>query len=248
MYAKWISICLVLTLISCQKNEDKHDIRAYYFPVEALTEGQVYEYRPIQNDSLGPEYWYYKSYVSDTGTYFTGNFYDRDFVVRQFFTEEVVSNGTLMHSYFLYAFDSTGAQLRVPTEVLVPNVYPFEVRDSGGVFLFKLKWDSGGTDRSSTTLIRNRRYMGKTTYPFKGAAQDCVEFELKELVELYVESEGYAEPELVGKELYARNIGLIYYKKQLSGNQVLEYELADIYGMNELEAKFKKSLDEQNTR
>ena len=99
--------CL-LTIMSCADKEAKENIKAFYFPIDKLQNGSVYEYRSVHDPKLPPEYWYYKSYESDTGTYFTGNFYNEDFIVQQFCTEEVVSNGTLLHSYFLYASDTAG--------------------------------------------------------------------------------------------------------------------------------------------
>ncbi len=229
-------------LLSCTE-EDRIDIRDYYYPVEQLEEGLVYEYRAVNNDSLGPSYWYFKSVSTDTALYFTGNYYEADFVVRQFFRSEIVHNGSLIDDYFLYSMDSTGQQIRFPAEVEADNAFPFSVRDSGGIFLFKLKWTFQEEPLQTTTLIRNRRYKGKDTYPYQGKNHDCVVFEVKELVDDF--NNGHLEKQFNGIELYAKDIGLIYYKKEIGDNFVLEYELADIYPMKNLEAKFKEHLENQ---
>ena len=236
-------VLLVLTIaliIACQAKNKKENIKAYYFPIEQLKNTRVYEYRSLNKDSSETEYWIYKTNENDTATYLTGKFYDDHFYLLQSFTEEIVGNGSLMQDYFLYAFDTIGNPIRIPTEILVPNVYPFEVEADGGIFLFKLKWNAG-SENASTTLIRNRRYIGKTNYLYKGKSQDCIEFELREIIDLHIEGEGHAEPELTGKELYAKDIGLIYYKKQISESEVLEYELVDIYDLE----KFEEKLNEQ---
>lgn len=238
-------IYMVSLLISCRASEDKRNIEAYYFPLTELLEGKVYEYHPVGNDTLPVEYWYYKTHDLDSGRIFTGTYYDEAFSIRQFFTEEIVANGTLMKDYFLYAFDNTGAPLLVPTEILAPNVYPFEVRDSGGIFLFKLRWTSGKDPEVITTLIRNRRYMGSAKHRFQGQVYDCVAFSLRELIDVHIEGEGHSEPEYEGEELYAKALGLVYYKKEISSDVSLEYELAEVYTMAEFEKKFKQTLDVQ---
>lgn len=230
----------ILFSIACQPKKKKENIKAYYFPIEQLKEVSVYEYHSVNKDSLQIEYWIYKTEENDTATYLTGKFYDDQFYLLQSFTEEIVGNGSLMQDYFLYAFDTTGNPIRIPTEILVPNVYPFEVQEAGGIFLFKLKWNAE-SENATTTLIRNRRYIGKTNYLYKGKSQNCIEFELREIIDLHIEGDGHTEPELTGEELYAKDIGLIYYKKQISESQVLEFELVDIYDLE----KFEEKLNEQ---
>lgn len=227
---------LPIWLMSCQ-TDDRIDIRDYYFPVEQLKEGLVYEYQPVNNDSIGPSYWYYKTIETDSALYFTGNFYEADLSVKQFFQAEIVSNGCLMEDYFLYLTDATGQQMRFPAEVLAANAFPFSVRDSGGIFLFKLKWTFQKAPLQTTTLIRNRRYIGKESY----RDLDCIGFEVKELVDDY--QEGHLEKQYAGQEVYAKGLGLVYYKKEIGDNFVLEYELADTYSMEVLEEKFRAQSD-----
>lgn len=223
---------LPIWLTSCQ-SDDRIDIRDYYFPVEELQEGLVYEYRAVNNDSIGSSYWYYKTVETDTALYFTGNFYEADLTVKQFFRAEIVSNGCLMQDYFLYLTDAEGQQMRFPAEVMAANAFPFAVRDSGGIFLFKLKWTFQQAPLQTTTLIRNRRYIGKKAY----RDLDCIGFEVKELVDDF--QEGHLEKQYPGEEIYAKGVGLVYYKKEIGDNFVLEYELADTYPMEVLEEKFR---------
>lgn len=230
-----ISICF-----ACESQKETRNIKAYYFPIDQLENGMVYEYHPINNDSYPIEYWYYRTQKTDSATYFTANYYDAQFVVRQFSNEEVVENGTLMHSHFLYEFDSTGLQQQVPSEILSPSSFPFEVRDSGGIFLLKIKWTYQEDPPKWTELIRNRKYIGNTNYNFQGKPQDCIAFDLKELVDSY--DNGHLERQYNGKEVYAKGIGLIYYKKEIEKDFILEYELKDTFSMKELESRYRQTL------
>ncbi len=234
----------LLTFFSCNTKEQKRDIKEFYFPSEnMIEEGRVYEYKAMNNDSLPPEYWYYKSVETDSALYFTGTYYDHNFEIRQVFREEIVGNGTLMQDYFLYIPDTTGTLMSLPADIQAPNGFPFEVRDSNGVFLFKLMWTFNEEPLMTTTLIRNRRYKGDKSYSYKNKTLECIQFDLVELLDDF--NEGHLERKYTGTELYAKGIGLVYYKKNVDQGFVLEYELVDMYSMDELEMKFKATLDSQ---
>lgn len=241
---KYFSIFLmVLFIVSCNSDESsKTNISNFYFPVKALKEGMVYEYQAVGDDARHPpEYWYHKSIETDSAFYFTGTYYDEQFVVRQFFRAEVVSNGILLQDQFITGTeDSTGIQSQLHAEINYANAFPFEVKDSTGVFLMQLKWVMQEEPLVTTTLTRNRRYMGKTTYKYNGAELPCVKFMLVEEVDN--EAVGHLTKEYTGVEYYAKGIGLVYYKKQIDENFVLEYELKAMYPMSKLEEKFNATI------
>jgi len=235
------SAFFLLLLFSACNSSGTQNIKAYYFPFDDLKDGRVYEYRPVNDPNQPVEYWYYRTLESDSATYFTGNYYDHDFVVRQFSNEEIISNGTLLHSYFLYQSDSLGIQTQVPAIIESGNVFPFEVKDSTGVFLMKLKWVFQEEPEISTTLIRNRRYMGKTKYTFKNKEYDAVSFKLTELVDDF--NNGHlGPPQYNGQEIYAKGLGLVYYKKEINERFILEYELVDTFSMKKLESMYQGTI------
>ena len=227
--------------MGCQLDDSKKNIREYYYPIEALVEPMVYEYQAINNDTIGEEYWYFKTHITDTAVYFTGNNLNKNFEVGQFSSEEIVENGSVQRDYVLFSYDTLGQQFEVPAEIEYGNIFPFEMVDSNSVFLQKMTWTFSENPLMTTTLIRNRRYIGETKYTYQGEVYECVEFELKELVDDF--NNGHFEKEYEGTELYAKGIGLVYYKKSID-NIVLEYGLKDIYPMEKLEQKFKASLNE----
>ncbi len=235
------TICVLLLLTACGNSEEKLNIREFYFPLETLKEPLVYEYSPVGNDSLGIDYWYFKTHETDTATYFTGNNINRNFEVVQFSSEEVVHNGTIQKDYVLFSYDSLGQRFEIPAEIEHGNTFPFEVKDTNSIFLQKLKWTFSEAPLITTTLIRNRRYNGESKYVYEGKEYDCVEFRLKELIDDY--NNGHFEKEYDGMELYARGLGLVYYKKVID-HLTLEYELTGVYPMEQLEQKFKASLEE----
>ena len=80
-------------------------------------------------------------------------------------------------------------------------------------------------------LTRNRRYLGKETYELNGKSYDCAKFQLREL--LTTDRVGMTKTQWSGMELYAKGLGLIYYRKEINPEFILEYELAsDPFAMN----------------
>lgn len=232
-----------LFFFACQSGDGSKNIREYYFPLRQLQDGLVYEYEAVNGDSLAPNYWYYRSFVQEDGIFFTGTYYDAaDLTPLQFVREEMVSNGMRLVDLYLYEPDSTGKAERTDAEIIAGSVFPFEVRDSGGVFVYHVKWTSPGEPATSTALIKNRRYAGDTTFTFQGKRYDCVVFEVRELLEH--EQEGFFEQEFSTVEWYARDLGLVYYRKEITTDLILEYRLADRYPMEQLEALFRQKMEQ----
>jgi len=229
----------ILFLLSCGKNDGIKNIKSFYYPVDKMDQGIVYEYHPVGNDSLPNEYWFLRNLKTDTATYLAGQYYDHNFTIRQFFSAEIVSNGVLMNDYSIYEFDSLRHQIKRPAQILNGNSFPFEVKDSTGVFLFKLRWDDPITEGAYVELTRNRRYRGEAEYFFQEKKHDCVEFIVQELVDDY--NNGHLEQQYSGKELYAKDLGLVYYRKDVGEGFVLEYELVDTFSMNELEKRYNEN-------
>lgn len=234
--------CLgVLLIYCCQSQPTKQNIRAYYYPVGDFMDGKVYEYQAV-NDSLAPFYWYFRTTISRGDTILTSEYFDHDFVIQQLTNEEFVKNGVILNDFYLYETDSiTGKQLQNPVRVEVDNVYPFEVTDSNGLFLYKVFWKDYNNPNQKYRLIKNRHFMGPATYTYKEKRMDCVRFFNKELLE--IEEVGFQELNYNSTELYAKNIGLVYFRKEIDNNVVQEYELADIYDMVDLEKKFQASME-----
>jgi len=233
-----IIILFALSCFSC--TDQTRNIQSYYLPLEEIKDGLVYEYQAVNNDSLAPFYWYFRLTEKPDRTILTSTYYDYSFTVQQLSNEEVVSTGVILDDLFLYATDTlTGKQQQNPVRVEWDNAFPFEVTDSTNAYLYKIYWTDSENPNQKVRLIRNRHFMGNAVYTYKGKEIPCVRFLVKELLE--VEEEGFQELQFQGEELYAKDIGLVYYKKSFDGEVVQEYELIDRFLMTELERRFRDS-------
>lgn len=233
-YVWGIFLCLCIVFVGCTNG--KRNIKAYYFPIENLYEGKVYEYNVKMGEQSLPEYWYVHTEEQNGKQYLFTARYDHQFNMRQLLSEEVVFNGTLVSKYFLYDIDSVGKNIQIPVQVPQNNLFPFEVTDATGVFIFEANWTSPKDSTHKTTVIKNRRFQGDSDFLFQEKKQSCITFSTHDLVE--DKREGTLSLEQKGTEQYAKNIGLIHLKKEI-GKNTLEYTLVDIFGMSELEKRMK---------
>jgi hypothetical protein len=211
----------------CQTSSEKQNIRAYYYPVENFFDSKVYEYRAV-NDSLAPFYWHFTTSTQDGDTVLTSQYFDHNYVLQQLTNEEMVRNGMVLNNFFLYEIDTIRKeQVQNEVSVEVDNVFPFEVSDSMGLFLYKVFWKDYFNPNLKYRLIRNKHFMGAATYTYKGQQLDCVRFLNRELLE--IEEEGFQDLRYNGVELYAKGIGLVYFRKEIENNIVQEYELKEIH-------------------
>jgi hypothetical protein len=233
-----------LLLSACAYFSDIPNLKDYYYPIAQLKEGKVYEYTPANNDTLAGYYWYFHTLRPDPkqsdkaqSNYLTGTYYDVNYEIAQMVSEEVVSNGTILDEAYLFLSDNNGVKQQIKVAIDAANVFPFEVKDTNTVLFYKIHWKNPKDTTEQLTLTRNRRYRGKTTYSFKGHSYDCIQFELRELIDS--EKEGHWQQEYKGQEFYAKGIGLVYSEKVINKNFVLAYRLKDIYDMKQLEEKAK---------
>lgn len=239
LFRQLLSFVLGVFLIySCQPQAGKKNIRAFYFPLDELKDGLVYEYESAGPLPLAPVYWHYRSLFLPEGIFLTGTQYgempDLGLAPTQFVREEMISNGMLLADLYFYRTDSSGKQQQVPVEKIVDTAFPFEVSEDGGVFLYKIKWQSPEDSLNTVTLIKNRRYLRDTSIQFQGQTHQAILMEVKELAEQDHLEDGHFEQQFNGVEIYARNIGLFYYKKIISDEFLMEYRLKDRYPMERL--------------
>ena len=219
--------------------QESADPRDFYYPLAELAEGQVYEYRSAGDELDPPFYWYYRTLEQGDSTFLTGMYYDHQFQPFQFLREEAVSNGMLLADFYLYETDSTGKQRKVPVQIAEGNVFPFGPPDPHKVLLYSISWQNTVDSTATTHLIRNRQYLGDTTITYRDQTYDAVRFYVRELVD--IEKDGHAEHEFDGLEIYARGLGLVYFRKNITDDFKTEYRLVDRFPMTELERRFSES-------
>ena len=227
---------------SCQPDNGQRNITDYYFPLKELKDGKVYEYQSIGNEHDPPMYWYYKSMKHEGNEYLLGTGYDAEFLPDQFIREEKVSNGMMLVDFSTYEkADSVSEKVQVQAEIMAGNVFPFFVKQPANVLLTSLSWAPPGEGGTKINLVRNRQYDSDTTILFKNKKMPAVKFNTIELVEH--DNEGRLPLEFRGMEIYAKGIGLVVLRKDITEGYQLAYELKDIYSMEEFEKKFRVKLE-----
>ena len=239
-FLRWLlPFCGIMFFLACSGEEKEGPYKAFYFPFEEMTEGKVYEYASTSavGDTIITEYWAYKSVKDEKGWQLMGTYYDSYFQVRQFFRETMHTTGSLMEDYFLYQSDSIGVTQRYDAELKAANGFPFMLKDTNSILLFDLQWTFSEDPVHRISLTRNRQYRGQSIFSFQGNRLPAITFDLRERID--DEQEGHLEKEYTGMEIYAKGLGLVYYRKDLDENIVMEYQLEAIYTMAEFEEKFK---------
>ncbi|MEL7422591.1 MAG: hypothetical protein AAFN81_06350 [Bacteroidota bacterium] len=237
------AILLLSILSSC--NDDQRDLRDYYFPLRELTDGLVYEFRDLNFDSLSADYWYYRTIPTDSAFYFTKAYYQSDFEQKQLYREVMVNNGILLKDLFLFENDSNGQQLQTQAEILSPNVFPFKVTGSEDYYIYQVRFQLSSQPHGSTSVLINRRFLGDTTYQFKGQTYDAIQFDILGSVDQRDSIRGDIEPQFSGREIYAEGLGLVYYERSYGPEAPsFQHQLVDRYPMQELTEQARHSWEE----
>ena len=219
--------------------DGKRDVRDYYYPLDDLWSGKVYEYDLAAGDSSSPEYRYFRTIDRDSGLFLTGTFYDSRFQIGQIIREGVGEEGIYVKEYSLYDADpETGRQIQANAVIDSPEVFPFRVKDSVGVYMFSMNYQPPADPNTTIFLNRRRIFLGDApAFEFRGQTYICIRFGLLE--EIGTQNGGTDLLEGRGEEWYAKDLGLVYYRKTFGDkNQIkVEYKLRDVYPMSELEKK-----------
>lgn len=227
-------------------SDGKRDIRDYYFPVEDLKEGLVYAYAAQTGDTSERRYWYLRAFEQDSGLFMASTQYDRNFEIVQMLREKILNSGSRARNSFLYETDTTtGVARPIPVVIGSPDLFPFRVTDSLGVFLFNLKYHPLFDTAATIYVIRNRRYLGDGPgFEFAGKKYPTIRFGLREAVGN--EKEGASEVAGTGEEWYAKGLGLVYYEKSFAEGKIrYVFRLKETFPMTELERRAGRHFEKE---
>lgn len=235
----------LLALLNACTTDNYTDIRDYYFPTQELLGGQVYAYASETGDTTERRYWYYRTFPRDSGLFLAGTQYDHFFQINQIVREKIEPTGAIARQVLLYEPDSAGRK-RISTEAVIEadDLFPFRVRDSLGVFLYRLKYRPPSDTSAEIYLIRNRRYLGPgPDFELEGKKYPTIRFALREAVGH--QAEGAAEIEGSGEEWYAKGVGLVYFRKTFGhqGQIQLAFRLRERFPMSELERRAAEAFE-----
>jgi hypothetical protein len=237
-------LIVVLICVSFLTSCGKTSLQDYYFPLKSLREQpKVYEYQLSTADTNVTIYWYYQTIVQGDSINFVGTYYNSDFQIMQMFREEQVVNGMKLKDLAFYGTNSEGKSVKMSAIVEGGAVFPFEVSDDKSVFVNVIRYSDPKDSTQLTTLTRNRRFVKKTNYTYKGKDLDAVQLNMKEEQSEHDAQRGGLTHVYEVEEIYARNIGLVYTKRTLEAGKFFETKLVDMLTMQDLEARFKQHLE-----
>ncbi|HJW31490.1 MAG TPA: hypothetical protein VJ508_19810, partial [Saprospiraceae bacterium] len=216
-HTTWGVLCQIVMLLAvviqgCKSGQESVTGQAaFYFDLDAFPAGGVTYFYENKLDSLAnPEIWHYEK--SAPGHLTSINYDPQGRIVQKQF-DRIVGNGVLTDSLVLYAYDSTGTEQRIPVKVIANNRLPFDAVDSTKVWLMQLDWQQP-KDSLHCVLERRRRFLGYTEWMFNGKKLPAARFRTEDKFE--TERDGWTTSVWNGEEIYARSLGLVYYKRKIS--------------------------------
>ncbi len=215
---------------------------SFYYPIEALHQGLVYEYAAADGSEAPPEYWYLRSLQTPDSTMLISTLYGADFQPQQLRNERIVPSGSLLRDVRLYqAGDSTSSTIL--SEVLQPALFSFEPPDSTRILVhvLRVRPNQQMTGSATYTLTRNRRYFGDTTFTFEGQNLPAQVWTMRELIEQ--DSVGVLAIESASLEIYAKGVGLVYRERRFANGEGEAYRLTTRLPMDSLTARLKARLE-----
>ncbi len=186
---------------------------------------------------MPPFYWYYKSFTENNAQQFSGQYYNVEGVVQQFTLEQITPSGSTALEYRLFEYDSLGTMHKANVTIEKNQVYPFLQSDN--IQRFKIQWNDPLTPSTQNSLNRGRIFQKYTNYNWKGKEVPCAEFLMVETIDVEEANNGVQTIETTTKELFAKEIGLVYYQKKIGDKINIEYELEHRESMAEFEKKFQ---------
>lgn len=219
--------------------------KPYYYPVEELKTGKVYEYSLVQDgQAFVTHYWHLQTEEGEKGqTFLIWKRYNPLFEQDQYIKEWIVQDGVVTKAYDIFIKDSTKqAPTRYTNEVEENIVFPFQATlESNMAYRFSCILTLP-PDFLTVKLVRDRKFSGATEYVYKGTTEEAVAFTLNDLYDIENREEGgFWQQEKVTKEIYVKGIGLVQQEVQTKGETATEVtKLSNIYTWEAFE-KLKKS-------
>ncbi|PPK87903.1 hypothetical protein CLV84_0862 [Neolewinella xylanilytica] len=211
------AILLCCLICACAGDED---IRDYYYPVRELTEGLVYEYENTGNFDPAPyEYWYYLGIDQDSALYLSSTRYADGMTPVQVATERVRNDGVYLQKLTVYPPDTGGIRQQTEADILYDRTFPFYPADERATG-YRVRFTPPGNPDAENYVSLNRYYRGDTTLEVMGETYEGVVFDLQGEVSLRDLREGDISPTFSGYEIYARDIGLVEYRRDLGAGGV----------------------------
>lgn len=212
----------------------------FYFPLEELKEGKVYEYVVVHNnETYLSHYWFLQSETAaDGNNYLVWKRYNPKLEQDQFIREWVIKDGVITKEYKFYVEDSLSqTRKEYPNKVSQNVVFPFYASlDSVMAYRFVCEMRLP-PDFLTVKLIRDRKFSESTRYSYEGKELDAIVFTSMDLYDIENKAEGgFWEQKRAVAEIYAKGIGLVYSEEKIAGEEQTEVtRLSKIYSIEAFE-------------
>lgn len=228
--APFVQLCAVMACIvlsSCAPDSQTSDnLEDYYFDhLKFHGGGVVYRFESVSDPSATDELWHFRYDSNYRGNYIHAAMYGPDGVETQRSRELLTNDGAQLRNLVLQYRDDT-TSIPVITKVGASDTYAFGPIEDQPSVTYSIEYTDPVTDSVRIILTRNRSVTGRGTYEVLGQEVESVFVSVDDVLE--TETEGFTTSEWKGTEVYAFHMGLVYYKREINADFVLEYRLAEI--------------------
>ena len=237
MYSKLLYTMLCLTAaFGCREavTQMPTSTRMFYFDALALGGvGKVFAFEPVSDTRHPDEYWH-KRFTGDyrANTLYR-TLYSPEGEILQSLSESIDKKGaTLIKLELTYA--SGDSSLTLNAKIDEATTFLFGPPDTSAVARYQIEYREPSEDSVRVILTRERKFVREQNFTFQGKEYPALRYVVYETLE--TETEGFTESTWQTTEIYALGLGLVYYKKPINNDFVLEYRLKDVLDYNEFKA------------
>lgn len=231
--SKTLTINLIVALVtaicfsSCSSDQTtSHSTEDYYLNHLIFAgKGVVYRYASINDPSLPDEFWHYRLSGSYQGNFLRATMYTPSGEVVQRSVQTLSRGGAELLSLDLIFRDENGSK-EIATTITEKITFVFGPIDSVTQSVYHIEYWDTSEDSVRVLLTKQRLMEGPVDFVFQGNPMPAIRVRTTEKLE--TETEGFTETKWSGVEVFAQGLGLVYYKKIISKQFVLEYSLAEV--------------------
>jgi hypothetical protein len=234
MHSKFpYALIILAATLSCREaiTEMPTSTRMFYFDALALSGGgKVFAYEPV-NDKRYPEEYWHKRFTGDyhANTLYR-TLYSPDAEVLQSMAESIDKKGATLIKLEL-TYPSGDSSRTLTAKIDAASTFLFGPPDTTVIAKYQIEYREPSDDAVRVILTRERKFVREQTFTFQGKEYPAMRFVVDETLE--TETEGFTESTWQTTEIYALGLGLVYYRKPINSEFVLEYRLKDMMEYHE---------------
>ena len=228
-------IILSLTLLSCDDTPGNHKGKVdngmdYYFPVDDLKEPKVYHYIP-SNKNQPDLFWLISTKSSEGEEFLITDAYSIDskgsVTHVEWLKERITLLSAYVEDYTMIYYGYQGSEIPMRSHIKSDVVFESLLEEDYG-FIWSYTMSVANTEGVKEQMQRTRTYSGNAVeVDFQNEKIESLVFRDKYLINRTKYDELVETTVYNQYSYYAKNIGLIYYKRTV-GEYTFEYQLNSI--------------------